>query len=231
MKKLFFRIVRLFSGLILYAVGIVMTINANLGLAPWDVFHQGISKTIHITIGQAGIWIGFALVIFNTFFQERLGWGTIGNMLFIGIFIDLLMFNNLIPQFDSFVPSLIMLILGLFIIGIASIFYIGAGFGSGPRDGLMVVLTKKTGKSIRFIRNAIEIVVLIIGYLLGGFVGIGTLISALLIGYVVQLVFNLFNFDVSDIKHRYIDDDIKLIRQLFSKYNKYLTSEYGKLFK
>ncbi len=110
-----------------------------------------------------------------------------------------------------------MMLGGMFIIGLASYSYIGAGLGSGPRDGLMVLLTKKTGKSVRFIRNCIEMTALITGYFLGGFVGIGTLINALGIGYFVQFVFKLFKFNVKAVEHRYVEDDIRLVRKLLVK--------------
>lgn len=217
MKTVIYRILRLFTGLIFYAVGIVMTIHANLGLAPWDVFHQGLSKVINISMGQASIGIGLILIIINSLFGERLGWGTICNMFFIGFFMDILMFNHLIPIFDNWILRLIMLLFGMFLIGIASIFYIGASLGAGPRDGLMIALTKKTGKSVRFIRNSIELSVLGVGYLLGGFIGIGTLITALAIGYIIQFTFRLFHFDVGKIQHRFIDDDIRFFRRMIFK--------------
>lgn len=212
MKKIVFCILRLFTGLFLYAVGIVMIINANLGLAPWEVFHQGLTNIINITMGQANILIGFILIIINTIFKEKLGWGTIFNMLFIGVFMDILMLNNIIPVFEGFLSRLIMMLLGMFVIGVASYLYIGSGLGAGPRDGLMVALTKKTNKSVRFVRNSIETSVLIIGYLLGGFIGIGTLITALTVGHFVQFAFKIFKFDVKEVKHRFIDEDIKLIK-------------------
>lgn len=208
---------RLFVGLFLYAVGIVMTINANLGLGPWDVFHQGLSMTIGITMGQASIAMGIIIVIINYFVGEKLGWGTLCNMLFIGIFMDMLMIYNLIPIYQNTILQVIMMLGGMFVIGLASYFYIGAGLGSGPRDGLMVLLTKKTGKSVRFIRNCIEITVFVAGYFLGGFVGVGTIIIALGIGYFVQFVFKLFRFDVKAVKHRYVEDDISYIKELLIK--------------
>ena len=208
---------RLFLGLFLYAVGIVMTINANLGLGPWDVFHQGLSKTLGITMGQASIAMGIIIVVINYFVGEKLGWGTLSNMLFIGIFMDILMINNLIPIYENRILQVIMMLGGMFVIGLASYFYIGAGLGSGPRDGLMVLLTKKTGKSVRFIRNCIEITVFIAGYFLGGFVGVGTIIIALGIGYFVQFAFKLFRFDVKTVKHRYVEDDIRFIKGMLVK--------------
>lgn len=211
MKNIIKRAAKLLLGLVLYALGIVMTINANLGLAPWDIFHQGLSMNIGITMGQASIIVGMVLVVFDSFLGERLGWGTLANMVFIGIFMDILMLNHLVPVFKSIVPRVLMMLSGLFTIGIASYFYISAGMGSGPRDGLMVALTKRTARSVRFIRNCIELSVLAIGYFLGGSIGIGTVIMALSSGYFVQFTFKLFRFNVKEIKHRFIDEDIKYL--------------------
>lgn len=212
MKKMVRRVIRLFIGLFLFAVGIVFTINANLGLSPWDVFHQGISHLTGITMGQASIVVGIILVLLDAVLGERLGWGTLCNMLFIGLFMDFLMLNHLIPIYEGIIPSVIMMLLGMAVIGVASYFYIGAALGSGPRDGLMIALTKMTHKSVRFIRNAIEISALIVGYLLGGFVGIGTLIMALVLGNIIQLSFTVLKFDINSIEHRFIDEDLKLLK-------------------
>lgn len=212
MKKSILTLVRLFVGLFLYAVGIVFTINANLGLSPWDVFHQGISKLSGITMGQASIMAGLVIVILDWVLGEKVGLGTIFNMLFIGIFMDLLMLNHLVPIFNNIITRVIMMFLGMFIIGIASYFYIGAGLGSGPRDGLMVSLTKKTGKSVRFIRNCIEFTVLLVGYFLGGTVGFGTLVMVIGGGYFVQFAFKIFKFDVKKVQHKFIDDYVKIIK-------------------
>lgn len=215
MMKILMRIIRLIVVFFLYSVGIVMTINADLGLAPWDVFHQGASKTLNITMGQADIWVGIVVIVLNYILGEKIGWGTLANIIFIGIFIDLLMLNNLVPVFNNIILKVMMMILGMLIIGLASFLYLREGIGSGPRDGLMVALTKKTGKSVRFIRNSIESTVLIVGFFLGGSIGIGTVIMALSIGHVVQFVFKILKFDVSKIEHRLIDQDIKLLKEKF----------------
>lgn len=215
MEKILLRLLRLFAGLFAFAVGIVFIINANLGYSPWDVFHKGLSSTIHITIGQACISIGLILIIINTVLGERLGWGTITNMYFIGTFLDFLMLNHVIPITHKIMPGILMIMSGMLIIGIASYLYIGAGLGAGPRDGLMVALTKKTGRSVSLIRTIIESSVLVIGYALGGYVGIGTVIAALATGYFVQFAFKLFKFDVKTVKHRFIDEDIKFLKERF----------------
>ena len=219
MKKLLLTLGRLFLGLFLYAAGIVLTINANLGLSPWQVFHQGVSNHIGITMGQASIIVGFKFVILDWILVEKLGIGTICNMLFIGIFMDVLMLNNLIPVVNNIFAQFLMLALGMFVIGIGTYFYIGAGLGSGPRDGLMVALTKKLKKSVRFIRNSIELTVLVIGYILSGTVGVGTLIMVIGLGYFVQFAFTLFKFDVSKVKHIFIDDYIRIINDNITKKN------------
>ncbi|MCB8817710.1 YczE/YyaS/YitT family protein [Desulfosporosinus shakirovi] len=212
MSQMVRRFIRLFAGLFLFAVGIVLTINANLGLSPWDVFHQGITYLTGITMGQASIGVGIILVMFNVVLGESLGWGSLCNMLFIGLFMDLIMLNHFIPISNGIFSGLIMMFLGMFIIGLASYFYISAGLGSGPRDGLMIALTKKTDRSVRFIRNSIEISALFVGYLLGGFVGAGTLIMSVVLGYIIQFVFKLFRFNVNQIQHRFIGVDLRLIR-------------------
>lgn len=220
MRKSLLAFIRLFIGLFLYAVGIVFTINANLGLSPWDVFHQGISKLTGITMGQASIIVGLLIVILDWLLGEKVGLGTICNMLFIGIFMDLLMLNHLVPIFNNLIAKVIMMFLGMFIIAIASYFYIGAELGSGPRDGLMIALTKKSQKSVRLVRNCIEATVLIVGYFLGGTVGFGTLVMVICGGYFVQFAFKLFKFDVRKVEHRFIDDYAKLIKRLLLDKNK-----------
>jgi uncharacterized membrane protein YczE len=217
MKQMILRFLRLFIGIFVCSVGIVMTINANLGLAPWDVFHQGLANKVGITIGQATIVVGVFFVILDSFLGERLGWGTLFNMIFIGLFIDILMINNIIPICQSFISGLIMMVSGMFIIGIGCYLYIGAELGSGPRDGLMVALTKRTNKSVQFLTNFIQMFALVGGYFLGGYVGIGTLITALCFGNFIQLAFKVFKFDVSKTNHRFIDDDIKLLKKIILK--------------
>jgi uncharacterized membrane protein YczE len=111
-----------------------------------------------------------------------------------------------------------MIFLGMFIIGLGSYFYISAGVGSGPRDGLMIALTKRTQRSVRFVRNSIELSVLVAGYFLGGTLGIGTLIMVFGLGYFIQFTFKLFKFDVKKVEHKFINDHARLIKEsLFEK--------------
>lgn len=205
------RLVRMVAGLFFFAVGIVMTINANIGLAPWDVFHQGLSNVLGITMGQASIMVGAAVVAGDYFLGEKIGLGTLGNMVLIGLFIDFLMLNNLIPQMQVFWAGVIQMVVGLFVIGVASFLYIGAGMGCGPRDGLMVALLKKSGRSVSLIRGILEGGALVLGWLLGGTAGVGTVITAFLTGPMVQLAFKVLRFDVKGVQHSYLNDDVKAL--------------------
>jgi uncharacterized membrane protein YczE len=206
------QVARVVFGLFLFALGIVMTVNANLGVSPWDVFHQGLSKTFGITLGRANIITGFFIIGLDVVLGQTIGWATIMNMLLIGTFIDILMLNNLVPVFDSSIPSLIMLLLGVLIEGYGCYIYISGGMGAGPRDGLMVVLTRRTGRSVRLIKSAIEVIVVTVGIFLGGKFGIGTLIMALFGGAIFQFAFKTVNFKVNQVQHRFIQDDLKLLK-------------------
>ena len=217
MNKMTVRYFRLFLGLFLCAIGIVMTINADLGYGPWDVFHQGLGNIIGIKIGTANILTGIAIVIIAVAMGQRHGIGTICNMALIGVFMNIIMNNNLLPILDNVAARLVMMIIGMMIIGIGSYLYIGSGFGAGPRDGLMILLLKKTNKSVRFIRNSMEITALIVGYTLGGPVGLGTVLISFGLGPSIQLVFNMFNFDAKNIVHRQLKDEVKSIKDLLKK--------------
>lgn len=217
MRKTVLGFFRLFIGFFVVALGMVMTINASIGLAPWDVLHEGISKISGLTIGRANIIIGILIILIDIFLGANIGWGTLFNMVFIGLFVDFVMFNNLIPIFNSFFPSLAMMLLGMLVLGYGVFIYIGAGYGAGPRDGLMVALHQKTNKSIRFVKNSVELFALILGYVLGGSVGVGTVIMAVGGGYFFQFAFKTVNFDISAVEHRYIKDDIKFIKGKMEK--------------
>ena len=217
MKGVSKRIIQLFIGYFVCALGMVMTMNANLGFAPWDVLHQGIANVTGLTIGRANIVIGFIIILIDIFLGENIGWGTVFNMIFIGIFIDVIMLKGLIPVLNSFIPSLIMLLSGVLTLGYGVFIYMSAGFGAGPRDALMVGLTKKTGKSVRFVKNTVEILALSLGYFLGGVPGIGTAILAFSGGYLFQFAFKTVNFNVAEVDHRLIIDDIRYFRGVLER--------------
>lgn len=205
MKHFYNRLLRLIFGLFLYSLGIVVTMNAHIGYAPWDVFHVGLAKTIGMSIGTVSIIAGVVIGLITVVLGEKLGLGTILNMVLIGLFLDMLISVDIIPIASNFIVGIIMIIVGLFIIAVASYFYIGSGFGAGPRDSLMVALTRKTGLSVGFCRGTIELLAVFVGWRLGGMVGMGTIISAFVIGFCVQTTFKLLQFDPTKVKHETFD--------------------------
>ncbi|MGN9164818.1 YczE/YyaS/YitT family protein [Tissierellaceae bacterium HCP3S3_D8] len=213
MKNKLIVAIKLVFGLFVFALGVVFTMNAGIGVAPWDVFHQGISKVTGITVGRANIYMGMIIIILDIVLGQAIGWATVCNMILIGTFMDILMLNNLVPIFQGFLPSLIMLILGMIIEGYGCYLYISAGLGAGPRDGLMVVLTNKTGKPVGIIKSIIEICAVTVGFILGGNLGIGTLIMAIFTGQIWEIIFKSVNFNVSGVEHRFIQDDIQYLKE------------------
>ncbi|MDU5111494.1 MAG: hypothetical protein E6248_13695 [Clostridium sp.] len=202
--------IRLMIGFILCASSTVFMLNSNLGLSPWDVFHQGISNVTGLTIGQANILSSIIVIITGIGFKQRIGIGTLLNIVMIGKFVDIIDESNIIPMANNLAVGIIMMMIGMFVMGYGCYLYIGCELGCGPRDGVMVGLSSKLKKPIKLIRSSIEIFVLVIGFILGGKVGIGTLISAIFIGYCIQIVFKLQNFDAVNVRHKSIMESIKL---------------------
>lgn len=156
-----------------------MIVASGLGLGPWDVFHQGLSEQIGIQLGWVVIGVGLAVLLLWIPLRQRPGIGTISNAIVIGLVIDATL--TVLSQPGSLVARAGLLVVGVIGSGIATGLYIGAGLGPGPRDGLMTGLAAR-GHSIRVVRTSIELTVLVVGWLLGGTVGIGTVLYALSIG-------------------------------------------------
>ena len=213
MRQYIARFIRLMGGLFLYALGIIFTLKANIGYAPWEVFHVGLSSVTGISLGLITILVGLVVVIITTLLKEKLGLGTILNMIFIGIVIDIINWLDIIPKATNMVPGIIMLIAGLFIIALGSYFYMGSAFGAGPRDSLMVALTRMTKLPVGVCRAIIELTVMIIGWLLGGMVGIGTVISVFATGFCIQVTFKLLKFDTTKIQHETMDQTFNKLKK------------------
>lgn len=184
------RIVQLLLGLFLYGLGISLMVRAGIGVAPWDVLTQGISVRTGLPFGLVTNIVGLLVLLFWIPLRERPGFGTVANVLLIGPSAQLGL--AVLPQ--QTVPALQAVVFagGLALVAVATGLYIGARLGSGPRDGLMTGLHRRTGWRIWIVRTAIEVVVVIIGALLGGQLGIGTVAFALLIGPMVGVTLPLF---------------------------------------
>lgn len=187
------RLVTLLTGLFCFSVGIVLTLRSGLGLGPWDVLHQGLARHLPISFGVASILVGFVVLLSAWALGQRPGIGTVLNMLLVGAFIDLINWTGIVPSFAGrhWTLRLLVDVVGVAVVGLGSAWYIKARLGAGPRDGLMLVLARATGGRVAAARAALELSVLIAGFLLGGTAGIGTLVFAFGAGPAVGLSFRL----------------------------------------
>ena len=179
------RLIQLFVGLWLYGASIAVMIEAGLGLEPWGVLNEGVMKQTPLSFGAVVCVIGALVLLLWIPLRQKPGIGTVANVILIGVAVDVT--SPLIPDVEGYAARGLLLGLGVLMNGLAGGLYIGAGLGPGPRDGLMTGLTRRTGWPLRRVRTGIEIVVLASGWLLGGTVGVGTVIYALLIGPLVQV--------------------------------------------
>ncbi len=183
------RFAQLFPGLALYGFSTALLVQANLGLDPWDVFHQGVSERVGISIGLITIVTSAAVLLLWIPLRQRPGVGTISNGILIGVFVDLTL--RLMPETETIPVRASLLVAGIVLNGIATGLYIGAGMGPGPRDGLMTGIAAR-GHSIRVVRTSIELAVLVLGWALGGSVGVGTVLYALGIGPLAHITIPAF---------------------------------------
>ncbi|SBT44606.1 membrane protein YczE [Micromonospora auratinigra] len=185
------RLGQLYAGLVLYGVSMALMVRSGLGLNPWDVFHQGLSRQTGISIGTASILVGAAVLLLWIPLRQRPGLGTVSNVLVIGLVVDATL--ALLPAGHGLPVRIGLLTLGIVANGAATALYLGAALGPGPRDGLMTgYVARRPGRSVRLVRTVIEVIVLSLGWLLGGTVGLGTLAYALAIGPLAQLFIPLF---------------------------------------
>ena len=179
------RLLQLYVGLGLYGLSTTMFIRSDLGVDPWDVFHLGVGLQLGMSIGTVIILTGAAVLLLWIPLRQMPGLGTISNVICIGLAADASM--ALIPELSSLPVRIAFLVSGIVMNAIATSMYIGAGFGPGPRDGLMTGIHARLGWSIRSVRTTIEVSVLLIGCVLGGTFGVGTVLYALTIGPLIQL--------------------------------------------
>lgn len=178
------RLGQLLIGLWLYGWSMAMLVRSELGLDPWDVLHQGLTHHVPLSFGQVTIAVGALVLLLWIPLRQRPGLGTLLNVVVIGIAADAGL--AAMPPVAGLFPQAAMLVGGVVFIGLAGALYVGARLGPGPRDGLWVAITERTGRSIRLVRTVLEVSVCAAGWLLGGTVGVGTVVYALAIGPLVQ---------------------------------------------
>jgi hypothetical protein len=190
-RRIIIRYLVFFGGLFLVANGAVCTINASLGVSPWDVFHIGMANQTGLTIGRIHQLTGFTVLAVSYFFKVRIHIGTLLNMIFLGLFIDMVITLDYLPYPDQIWTSILLYLAGVILFGLGVAFYISPNLGAGPRDSLMLALTRITRLKTGVIRTIMEIAVAVIGYLLGGPLGIGTVLFALTLGFFMETGFSL----------------------------------------
>ncbi|NED78518.1 hypothetical protein G3I76_00195 [Streptomyces sp. SID11233] len=184
------RLIQLYAGLALYGASSALLVVAGLGLEPWGVLHQGLAERTGITIGVVSIIIGAIVLLLWIPLRQRPGLGTVSNVFAVGIAMDGTL--ALVPDVHGLAARTGVMVAGIVLNGVATGLYIAARFGPGPRDGLMTGLHRRTGRSIRLVRTAIEAAVVVTGFLLGGSLGIGTVLYALAIGPLAQFFLRFF---------------------------------------
>ena len=194
------RLPQLYAGLVLYGVSLAMMVRAELGLAPWDVLHSGIAGLVPLTLGQVIVVLSFVVLLFWIPLREKPGIGTVSNALVVGFSADATLAVLTTP--DALWMQTTLLVLGVVGNGLATALYIGSQFGRGPRDGLMTGIARRTGWSLRLVRTGLEVTVVVLGLLLGGVLGLGTVLYALAIGPLTQAMLPWFTVDLEAARQR-----------------------------
>ncbi len=184
------RLIQLYVGLGLYGASSALLVRSGLGLEPWNVLHQGLAELTGLTIGIVSIIVGAAVLLLWIPLRQRPGLGTVSNVFVVGIALDGTL--AAVPAAHTLAVRVPLLLAGILLNGVATGLYISARFGPGPRDGLMTGLHRRTGRSIRLMRTAVEVAVVVTGFALGGTIGIGTLLYAVSIGPLAQVFLRVF---------------------------------------
>lgn len=213
MKHFLWRVLRVLFGLFLFALGSYLGIQANVGLGAWEAFGVGVSGLTGLSYGDVTVLTGVVILVLDVALGEKIGLATILNTLLIGKMVDLLNAIHLVPKLQSFLPGVLLLLLGQVIICLGVYFYVGVGLGAGPRDSLMVAVGKRLPRvPIGVVRGVTEGTALLIGWALGAKVGIGTVIAVFGISFIMQYTFRLLHFDVKGVQHENILQTIRSLR-------------------
>ena len=189
------RLPQLYVGLFLYGVSLAMMVRGALGLAPWDVLHSGFVRHVPMSLGLAVVLFSFVVLLLWIPLREVPGLGTISNAFVVGLSADATL--TVLERPDAMLARVGLMVGGVVLCGFASALYIGAQLGRGPRDGLMTGLSRRTGWSLRLVRTGLEVAVVVIGLLLGGVLGVGTVAYALAIGPLTQLMLPWLTVDLA----------------------------------
>ena len=202
------------AGVVVSAFGITMMLQANVGLEPWSVLQQGLAQTAGITYGTASMIVGAAAIGTAILCGESFGIGTVVDIVLCAVSIDGLLWLDWIPEMQDLPSGICMLLGGMELLALGTWMYMKSALGAGPRDALMVALAHKTGRSVGLCRISAEIIAIVIGFQLGGQVGIGTVISALGLGSLLNLNFSLVRFRAAEVHQENV---VETLRKLWRR--------------
>ena len=201
-------------GLFIFAIGVYLTIQANIGLAPWDCLSMGVSARVGYSYGIVHTVISILILIIDILLKEKIGYGTILDALLVGNYVDWIGYLKLVPVSDNVAVSCAMVVIGLLIMGYGQYFYMDAAQCCGPRDSLLIALGKRFPRTpIGVVQTFMVGIALLIGWLLGGPVGIGTIISVFGMGSALQLVCKIMHFEPRDVVHKNVLETNKIFFQ------------------
>jgi uncharacterized membrane protein YczE len=188
------RLVQLYAGLVLYGVSMALLVRSGLGVMPWDVLHQGLARQLGWSLGVVTMVVGALVLLAWVPLRERPGLGTVSNVVVIGLALDAAL--AVLPEPSSLPLRVALVGLGIALNAVATAAYIGVHLGPGPRDGLMTGLVRRSGRSVRLVRTSIEVAVVAVGWLLGGTLGVATVLYALAIGPLVHVLLPRLSVDL-----------------------------------
>lgn len=207
------RLLRLIFGLMLSGFGCYFSVQANVGLAPWDTLAMGLSLRTGQSFGNMTVLVALLVLGVDLLLREKIGFGTVLNALLLGKFADLAAFLQLMPRQQKLLPGLAVLLLGQLTLCFGAYFYISAGLSCGPCDSLMVALSRRFPKlPVGLVRGCLEAVVLVLGWLLGAKVGAGTVVAVFGVGLLLEAVFRLMRFDLRSQQHESIADTLRRLK-------------------
>lgn len=201
------------TGQILCAVSIVMMLQANIGVSPWNVLKQGLSNVTGMSFGTIDVLINVVVISSAVVLGERIGFGSIFSVFIPGPIIDLILYFDLIPLQHTLLGGILMMVAGVEVLALSTLVYMREELGSGPRDSLMVALAKKTGRTAGFCRICLDAVVCVVGWLLGGQVGIGTIIPMIGAGTFIEITFRLARLSPKELVQENLHETLRAIRK------------------
>lgn len=209
-----FRFLWLFFGLFIGGTGCYVTIQANIGLGAWESLNMGFSYVTGFSYGNASIVLGIGILLLDLLIKEKIGFGTIINTFVFSKWVDVWNYFDVLPQMNSLLTGVPVMLIGQVLISIGTWMYMSMAMGSGPRDSLMVGLGKRfSGLPIGVVRISLETFALLLGWLMGAKVGVGTVIGIFGLGFVMQGVFAVVGFEARAVKHENCIDTLKLLKE------------------